>query len=63
MKVAKAIARAREARGLSQADLAKLLRVTPGTVAGWETGRHGIRIGRLRTVARVLDVSVTELVE
>lgn len=62
MKVGKAIAKAREARGLSQAELAKRLKVTAGTVAGWETGRHNIRAGRLRTVARVLDVPVAELV-
>lgn len=55
MKLAKALAKARQARKLSQAQLAKLIGVSAGTVAGWETDRHGIRVKRLRAVAKVLD--------
>jgi len=56
------IAKARKAKRLTQAQLAKLLDVSPGTVGGWESGSHGIRNGRLGQVARVLDVDVAELV-
>lgn len=62
MKVARTIVRAREARGLTQAELAKILEVTPGTVCAWETGRHGIKVGRLKAVAKALEVDVAELV-
>lgn len=62
MKVAMRILRAREARGLTQEELAKILGVTAGTVCAWETGRHGIRVGRLKAVARALEVEVSELV-
>lgn len=61
MKVAKALAKAREAKGLSQAELAKKLGVSAGTVGGWENGDHGIRIGRLTQVAKALGVEVGEL--
>jgi transcriptional regulator with XRE-family HTH domain len=62
MKTAKAIAKARKARGLSQAELAKILGVSAGTVAAWETARHGVRLGRLSEVAQALHVDVAELV-
>lgn len=62
MKVAKALAAAREKKGLSQADLAKKLGVVPSTVAGWELGTHGIRMDRLEAIAKALGVKVVELV-
>jgi transcriptional regulator with XRE-family HTH domain len=62
MKVAKVLAAARRAKKLSQADLATKLGVSPGTVAGWESGTHGIRMGRLPAIAKALGVEVSELV-
>lgn len=61
-KVAATLKRARKKKKLSQADLAKLVDVDPGTVAGWETARHGIRSNHLGAVAEALDVEVTELI-
>lgn len=61
MKVAKALAKARQAKGLSQAELAKKLGVSAGTVGGWEAGDHGPAKDRLAEVARVLDLDITEL--
>lgn len=62
MKTASAIAKARKARGLTQAELAKIVGVSPGTVAAWETSRHGVRVGRVREVAKALGLDVAELV-
>jgi hypothetical protein len=31
-------------------------------VAGWETGKHGIRGGRVRRVAEILGVDVVDLI-
>lgn len=62
MKLPKALARAREAKGLSQVELAQKLGVSPGTVGGWENGTHGIRLKRLRAVAKALEIDVAELV-
>lgn len=62
MNLPKALARAREAKGLSQVELAKRLRVSKGTVGGWENGSHGIRTKRLRDIAKILGVELDELV-
>lgn len=64
MKLSKRLVAARKKAGLSQAELAERLGVSPGTVAGWEsTGEHahGIRLTRIHQVARVLKVDVAEL--
>lgn len=61
-KLARTVIRARKAKSLTQRELAKLVGVEFGTVAGWETARHGIRPGRLHKVSEVLEVSVAELV-
>jgi transcriptional regulator with XRE-family HTH domain len=58
---ATALKQARARAGLSQVELAKLLRVAPSTVAGWELGTHSVRAKRLSQLARVLRVKVTEL--
>lgn len=61
----KRLAEARKRAGLSQAGLAKKLGVSAGTVGGWETtGKHahGMRMQRIRRVARVLKTTVAELV-
>lgn len=54
---------AREKAGMSQAELAEKLDVSPSTVAGWELGTHGIRIKRVPDIARILHVDVGELLE
>lgn len=60
--VARVVAEGRRRLGLSQAKFAERLDVTPGTVAGWETSRHGIRNSRIRAVAELIDVPMSELV-
>ena len=61
MKLPKRLAAAREAKGLSQVELAKKLGVSAGTVGGWETGDHGISKKRLRKVAELLGMDALEL--
>lgn len=61
MKLAKALKAARESAKLSQADLAAKLDVAPSTVAGWELGTHGVRIDRLKEIAKATGVEVAEL--
>lgn len=60
-RVARVVRRARKKKQISQAELATRVDVTPGTVAGWETARHGIKAGRVNAVARELDVEASEL--
>ena len=55
------IKRAREAAGLSQNDLAKSLGVTPGAVSQWETGYSGPKRGLLDSLAKALNLPLTEL--
>jgi transcriptional regulator with XRE-family HTH domain len=61
MKVSEALARARKRKGLSQAELAKKLGVSAGTVGSWEAGDHGPSKNRIAEVAKVLDMDITEL--
>lgn len=67
MHFGKAIAAARARAKLSQADLARKLKVSTGTVAAWEIDEtesgHGFRIERLPKIAEALGVSVAELVK
>ena len=58
----KKLAAAREARGLTQAQVALRLGLSKGTVGGWESGAHGIRGGRLGAVSAVYGLPVAELV-
>lgn len=64
MKLQRRLVEARKKAGLSQADLAKKLGVSRGTVAGWEISgehSHGMRVERLAQVAKVLGVDLAEL--
>lgn len=64
MNLPKRIADARKRLGLSQAELAKKLGVSTGTVAGWESKgerHHGIAKNRMAEVAKILKLDVLEL--
>ncbi len=52
---------AREAAGLSRADLARRMGVRPQTVAGWEDDRAEPRANKLQKLAGVLNVSLSWL--
>ncbi len=51
----------RERRGLTQIELAKLLRVNPSTISLWETGKHAPLRRRRRLLARFLRTTEEEL--
>lgn len=53
--VGQRMAVAREAKGLTQEGLGKLMGVTRGTVAAWETGSEP-SLKRIKSVAAVLEV-------
>ncbi|MCT8972862.1 helix-turn-helix domain-containing protein [Microbaculum marinisediminis] len=53
---------AREAAGLSTAQVARRLGVTTRTLASWENGRSAPRANRLFMLAGVLDVTPTWLI-
>lgn len=56
-----AIRQLREARGMTQAELADRIAVSSKTVSKWETGRGLPDISLLHPLARALGVSVIEL--
>jgi transcriptional regulator with XRE-family HTH domain len=62
VRVGARIAKAREALGLSQVELAKKIGVPVGTLAGWEAGYNGIRKNRIARVAKALDLDAIELI-
>jgi transcriptional regulator with XRE-family HTH domain len=57
----KTIRQLRTEHGLSQPQLATRLRVTPGTVSGWETGRRRPDAARLRALAAVFGIGADEI--
>ena len=56
------IRRLREAKGLTQSELAQLLSVSSKAVSKWETAKGLPDISLLEELARALGVSVTELI-
>ncbi len=57
----KTIRQLREEKGWTQLDLAYHLKVTPGTVYAWESGRSEPRVSQLRALARLFGVSSDEI--
>ena len=48
-------------RNMTYADLAAILNVTTGTVGHWMVGRREPTLEQIKTIAKVLDKSVSEL--
>lgn len=61
MNVARHIKRARKAKKWNQAELARQLEVSRSTVLTWEKGGPGPKLDDLPKIARVLDVTVADL--
>ena len=53
----------RERRGMSQRQLASLLKVSPSMVTQWECGRRALPIVRIAQLAKALHVDPRLLVE
>ena len=51
----------REAKGLTQAQLANAVGVAPSSVYNWERGKFEPRASQLRELARVLGVRMDEI--
>ena len=54
---------ARIKKGIRQIDLAKQLHISPSTLVGWErgVGLSNIKLGQMRQLSLILDVSIKEL--
>lgn len=59
----KAIASARIAANLTREQLAKRMGRSMSSICEWELGDHAPRLGEMPKLARVLRVSLAELVE
>jgi len=57
------IRKLREARNVSQVDLARRAKVTREHLNRLEAGRYDPSVGTLQRIAKALGVSVTELLE
>ena len=58
-----AMRRNRVATGLTQQQLADIIGVSQGAVAGWENGTRTPSPSRLRSIARVCEVSLEQLLK
>ena len=54
---------ARVMKSLSQEELAQMMGVTQGTISQWEKGITHPTIKRLARLSRILNISVTDLIE
>ena len=61
MNTGQRIKKLREARGISRKDFADSLKITPSSLCRWENGDRNIREDRLREIAFLLKVPVTEI--
>ncbi|PWM77022.1 MAG: hypothetical protein DBY32_09360 [Phascolarctobacterium sp.] len=52
----------RKKRNLLQKDVAKKLKINRSTVAKWETGCSVPRTDKLKTLAKIFDCSVDDLI-
>ena len=50
-----------ERAGMNQSDLARRLGVTRGTVSNWLKGKRTPSLGHLQQTARILNMSITEI--
>lgn len=57
----KTIRRLREEAGMTQLQLANAVGVTPVTVYNWERGRYEPKASQLRSLSRVLGVSMDDI--
>lgn len=60
--IGRRLRRARQLRGMTQAEVAKLAGVTFQSVAKYECGVHNITVQRLISLSRALGVEASELV-
>lgn len=58
-----AIRETRHHRGISLRELARRVSVSPGTVSAVETGKVGVTLDRLRSIAAALEAPVTALIQ
>ena len=52
----------RERKGITQAELSKLLNISPSTVGMWEQGRREPDYNNLKRLANIFDVSADYLI-
>lgn len=62
-KVGTRIARAREAAGISQSDLARALDITPQAVQKWESGISDPRFSKLADIAAAIHTTLADLLQ
>lgn len=52
----------RESAGISQCDLAKMLKVTPGAISQWEHGLTNPSTKNLKRLAEILRCKIDDLI-
>ena len=60
-EIRKNLIKYRKEKGLSQKELANLLKVNGSAVSIWETGRNSIDINNLYNICKILDISFNDI--
>lgn len=58
IQISRLIIQARRRKGMSQADLAKMMDVSQGLVSRWESGQCNFTIDRLATICEALNLNL-----
>lgn len=62
MNLSKRLVKAREAREMTQTELARRIEKSKSAICEWEKGLREPSLADLRAIAKVLDVALAELV-
>lgn len=62
LKQAKTLAELRDAKGLSQAQVAKILEITPQGYGAIERGERGLKAGYIKKLAELFKVSADRII-
>lgn len=62
MTIGQNIRKLREAKGMTQEDLAQVLGVTHGAISLWESDKRSMNVKQAVKIAAALGVTLTELV-
>lgn len=53
----------RDAKGLKDLEVAQKAEISPSTLSDWKAGRYKPKLDKIQKIARVLEVTIDDLIE